>query len=56
MYLLFTNKKNLMMENDFRDDIKKAVKFVETAVILSFSIGIILGGVIGALTSFVLMR
>lgn len=44
------------MENEFREDIKKAVKFVETAVILSFSIGIILGGVIGALTSFVLMR
>jgi hypothetical protein len=44
------------MENNMRDDIKKAIKFVETAVILAFSIGLLLGVVIGGLTVFAFLR
>jgi branched-subunit amino acid transport protein len=44
------------MENEMREDIKKALKFVEYAVFSALIIGLVLGGVIGGLTVFALMR
>jgi ElaB/YqjD/DUF883 family membrane-anchored ribosome-binding protein len=44
------------MENEMREDIKKALKFVETAVFIALAIGFFVGLVIGSLTVFSLMR
>jgi ElaB/YqjD/DUF883 family membrane-anchored ribosome-binding protein len=44
------------MENEMREDIKKAIKFVETAVFIALAIGFFVGLVIGSLTVFALLR
>lgn len=39
-----------------REDIRKAIKFVEKAVMIAFSLGLLLGSVIGGLTVYSFMR
>ena len=39
-----------------REDIRKAIKFVETAVVIALTVGLFLGVIIGGLTVFALLR